>query len=57
MHQNPVESGLVYKAEDYVYSSTRDDTGEKGLLDDIVAFEFFDFLLCPHERIRAAAGV
>jgi REP element-mobilizing transposase RayT len=45
VHQNPVESGLVYKAEDYIYSSARDYAGEKGLLDGIMVFEFFDFLL------------
>ena len=42
VHQNPVESGLVYKAEDFVYSSARDYAEEKGLLDDIEVFEFFD---------------
>jgi REP element-mobilizing transposase RayT len=45
VHQNPVESSLVYKAEDYIYSSARDYAGEKGLLDGIMVFEFFDFLL------------
>src|SRR5699024_6370853 len=30
-HNNPVEAGLVYKAEDYVYSSAMDYAGEKGL--------------------------
>jgi hypothetical protein len=45
VHQNPMESGLVYKAEDYIYSSARDYAGEKGLLDGIMVFEFFDFLL------------
>src|SRR5690554_7971 len=28
-HNNPIEAGLVYKAEDYVYSSTSDYVGEK----------------------------
>ena len=36
IHQNPVEEGLVYKAEDYVYSSARDYADEKGLLDNII---------------------
>ncbi len=36
IHQNPVEEGLVFKAEDYVYSSAIDYAGEKGLLDVIV---------------------
>ena len=44
VHQNPVESGLIYKAEDYVYSSARDYPDEKELLDDIVVFRMFDFL-------------
>jgi hypothetical protein len=29
VHHNPVEEGLVYKAEDYVYSSAIDYSGEK----------------------------
>ncbi|HYQ55985.1 MAG TPA: transposase [Draconibacterium sp.] len=36
IHQNPVEEGLVFKAEDYVYSSAIDYAGENGLLDVIV---------------------
>jgi hypothetical protein len=36
IHQNPVEEGLVLKAEDYVYSSAIDYAGEKGLLDDVI---------------------
>lgn len=32
IHQNPVVSGLVFKAEDYVYSSAVDYSGERGLL-------------------------
>ncbi len=36
IHQNPVEAGLVYHAEDYVYSSARDYSGEKGLLNDVI---------------------
>ena len=32
VHQNPVEAGLVFRAEDYVYSSARDYAGERGLL-------------------------
>ena len=43
VHQNPVEAGLVYKAEEYVYSSARDYTEEKGLLDDVEVFRMFDF--------------
>ena len=36
IHQNPVEVGIVYRAEDYLYSSAADYAGEKGLLDVIV---------------------
>jgi len=36
LHQNPVEEGLVFKAEDYVYSSAVDYAGEQGLLEVIV---------------------
>ena len=38
IHQNPVEEGLVYKAEEYVYSSAKDYAGEQGLLENIVIF-------------------
>ena len=33
IHQNPVEEGWVFRAEDYVYSSAINYAGEKGLLD------------------------
>jgi len=33
IHQNPVEEGLVFRAEDYVYSSANDYAGSHGLLD------------------------
>jgi REP element-mobilizing transposase RayT len=36
IHQNPVEEGLVFRAEDYVYSSAIDYAGEKGMLDIVV---------------------
>ena len=36
IHNNPVEEGLVYNPEDYVYSSARDYSGEKGILKDVV---------------------
>ena len=36
IHQNPVEEGLVFKPENYVYSSAVDYAGENGLLDVIV---------------------
>ncbi len=33
IHQNPVESGIVFEPEDYVYGSAKDYTGKNGLLD------------------------
>lgn len=42
VHNNPVEEGLVYKAEDYVYSSAIDYSGQKVLVDGIVVFRMFD---------------
>ena len=36
IHQNPVEEGLVFRAEDYMYSSAIDYAGEKGLLKNII---------------------
>ncbi len=36
IHNNPVEEGLVYNPEDYVYSSARDYSGEKGILNGVV---------------------
>ena len=36
IHQNPVKEGIVFKAQDYVFSSAVDYSGEKGLLDVIV---------------------
>ena len=41
VHQNPVEAGLVYYPEDYVYSSARDYSGEKGILPNVLVFEYF----------------
>ena len=41
VHNNPVEAGLVYRAEDYVYSSASDYSDEKGLLDGIVVFQYY----------------
>ena len=42
IHNNPVAGGLVYKAEDYVYSSALDYADENGLIEDIVVFRMFD---------------
>lgn len=36
IHMNPVEEGLVFRSEDYVYSSATYYAGEKGLLDVFV---------------------
>ena len=36
VHQNPVEEGLVFRAEDYRYSSAIDYSGEQGLLNGIL---------------------
>jgi hypothetical protein len=36
IHQNPVKAGLVFRAEDYVYSSVCDYARENGLLDVVV---------------------
>lgn len=36
IHQNPVEEGLLFKAEDYLYSSAADYSGQKGLLENVI---------------------
>ena len=36
IHNNPVEEGLVFRSEQYVYSSAIDYAGEKGLLDIVL---------------------
>ena len=36
IHNNQVEAGLVFRAEDYLFSSAADYAGEKGILDDVV---------------------
>jgi REP element-mobilizing transposase RayT len=41
VHNNPVVEGLVYKAEDYVYSSAIDYAGQKGLVENVVVFRMF----------------
>ena len=33
IHQNPVEAGIVEEEEHYLYSSARDYSGKKGLLE------------------------
>jgi len=39
LHSNPVEDCLVFRAEDYVYGSAKDDSGEKGLLNDVIVVD------------------
>ncbi|HEY9113898.1 MAG TPA: transposase [Bacteroidales bacterium] len=39
LHNNPVEDGLVFRAEDYIYSSAKDYSGEKGLLNDVIVVD------------------
>ena len=39
IHNNPVEEGIVFKAEDYRYSSAIDYAGEKGLLDNVIVIK------------------
>jgi len=41
VHNNPVKKGLVNKAEDYVYSSAIDYSGQNGLVDNVVVFRMF----------------
>jgi len=36
IHNNPVEDGLVYKPEEYVYSSAKDYAGEQGLIEGLI---------------------
>ncbi len=36
IHNHPVEEGLVYNPQDYVYSSARDYAGEEGILKGVV---------------------
>src|SRR5690554_6398840 len=36
IHNNPVEQGLVFRPEDYPYSSAVDFSGEKGVLNVVV---------------------
>jgi REP element-mobilizing transposase RayT len=39
IHNNPVEEGIVFKPEDYVYSSAIDYCGEKGILNDVIVIK------------------
>ena len=39
VHNNPVEEGIVFRAEDYLYSSAIDYAGGKGLLDNVIVIK------------------
>lgn len=41
IHNNPVEEGIVFRPEDYKYSSATDYAGGKGILDDVCVFQNF----------------
>lgn len=41
IHKNPVKAGLVYYPEDYVYSSAADYADRKGLLDNVIVYQYF----------------
>lgn len=41
IHSNPVEEGIVFRAEDYRYSSASDYAGIRGVLDDVIVFQSF----------------
>jgi len=36
IHNNPVEEGLVFRAQDYLYSSAADYAGDKGILENVI---------------------
>ncbi|MGE6394579.1 hypothetical protein [Chryseobacterium scophthalmum] len=58
VHHNPVEAGLVFRAEDYRYSSAIDYSDEKGLLDDIVVLECLIYRITDHTKgfVRQRGG-
>ena len=41
IHNNPVEEGIVFRPEDYKYSSASDYAGVKGILDGVCVFQNF----------------
>ena len=51
IHNNPVEEGLVARPEDYIYSSAKDYSGERGMLENVIVAKEHS-----RERIRAVAG-
>ncbi len=36
VHHNPFEAGLVFRGEEYLYSSASDYAGEKELLENVI---------------------
>lgn len=46
IHNNPVKAGIVLKAEDYNYSSTRDDGDEEGLIPIVKLFRRWKTYQC-----------
>ncbi len=40
-YHNPVEEGIVFRPEDYKYSSASDYAGEKRLLAGVCVFQYF----------------
>lgn len=36
IHNKPIEAGLVYRPEDYIYGSAKNYCGEKGMLNDVI---------------------
>jgi hypothetical protein len=57
INYNQVEEGLVFRSEDYVYSSARDYNGEKGLLNDVIVLNLWNHAkgLPLVIKVRAAA--
>jgi hypothetical protein len=36
IHNNPVEAGMVFRAEDYLHGSATDFAGEKRMMDGVI---------------------
>jgi hypothetical protein len=39
IHNNPVEEGIVFRPEDYLFSSAADYAGEKGILENVIVIK------------------
>ncbi len=39
IHNNPVEAGLVFRPEDYIYSSAKNYSDEKGILNNVIVIK------------------